>query len=156
MSMFAFGIDTIQRKIQKSNIEGIMYKKDIIWIATANLLYPNNSTKELVSEIQIKSEIMKMFRIKITPVMLRKHLVSWENRQANPKESSMGGGRYRYLFHTKDGITPSTDGKYRLYKKIDKQFDGNDKDGEIHPNPYEIPDNYMFLIDWYEKNYFEE
>ncbi len=131
-----------------------MYKKDMIWVATATLIYPQTSPTHLVTEENIVREIARLFQDTITPVMLRQHLVSWEKRQQNPNYPPAGGIRDRYLFRTEDGLIPSGRGDYRLYKQIDSQYDGPDKRGPIHPDPNEVQQPYQYLLDWYKSTYF--
>ena len=131
-----------------------MIKMDMIWIATAKLIYPRTSPSILVSQREINREITKLFDVSISRVMLEKHLVSWEDRQADRVIPTRGGSRNRYLFRTKDGLSPSKDGNFRLYKQIDSKYDGVDKIGRTHPESSNIPEKYHSLIEWYEAKYF--
>ena len=131
-----------------------MIKMDMIWIATATLIHPNTSPNHLVTRTQIEDKVANLFEIKITPIMISRHLVSWKDRDADKYNPKRGGSRNRYLFKTVDGMNPSTDGDYRLYKKYDGQFDGQDKTGRIYPIASEIPSKYQYLIDWYKSQYF--
>ena len=125
-----------------------------IWVATAFLIHPDISSSRLVTFNEIIEKINHLFPINITPVMIKKHLVSWENRQRRKKQPSTGGSDYRFLFKTLDGVIPSQCNKFRLYKKQDSQFDGIEKTGNTHPDHSKIPDAYHYLIDWYQKEYF--
>ena len=132
-----------------------MIKMDMIWVATAKLIYPEASPSCLVSRKEIEQEIARLFNDKITPVMLAKHLVSWEDRQADKTIKTRGGSRNRYLFRTTDGLLLSKDGDYRLYKQMDGKYDGVDKAGRTHPWPSDIPEKHHYLIEWYKSIYFE-
>lgn len=129
-------------------------KMDMIWVATAFLIHPDTFIKHLTTFNQIIEKIGHLFQMQITPVMIHKHLVSWENRQVSAQNPSMGGSRNRYLFKTFDGMNPSAKGSFRLYKKDDAKFDGLGKTGKTHPKPYDIPEAYRYLIEWYENEYY--
>ena len=79
--------------------------------------------------------------------------MSWENRQADKTNPARGGSRNRYLFRTEDGVSPSEYGDFRLYKDTDSLHDGKDKTGRINPELNEIPEEYHYLIDWYNNKY---
>jgi len=130
-----------------------MIKMDMIWVATAKLIYPEIACSYLVSQKAIEQEVSRLFGVRITPVMLKKHLVSWEDRQADRTIPARGGSRNRYLFRTSDGLSPSPDGDLRLCKKIDSKYDGIDKTGRTCPEPDRIPEEYHYLIKWYESEY---
>ena len=130
-----------------------MIKMDAIWLATAKLIYPGTSPARLVSRGDIEQEVANLFRMNITPVMLTKHLVSWENRQSDRTNPSRGGSRNRYLFRTVEGLRPSRDGDFRLYKQRDGEHDGVDKTGRTHPRSCDVPDEYRYLIEWYQAKY---
>jgi len=131
-----------------------MTKMDMIWIATASLIYPEINTKKLVTRNQIELEVAKLFGASITPIMIEGHLVSWEDRQADKKEMTRGGSRNRYLFKTLNGKKPAQNGKFRLYKQIDTIFDGWDKTGPSAPVPTNIETRYQYLLEWYKGLYF--
>ena len=131
-----------------------MIKMDMIWIATAKLIYPQTSPSVLVSRRQIEQEVAKLFGKTITPIMVEKHLVSWEDRQADRLHPARGGSRNRYLFRTIDGVSPFKDGRFRLYKQVDSKYDGADKTGRVHPELEGIPEQYHDLVEWYESEYF--
>lgn len=97
---------------------------------------------------------MRLFGASITPVMIDKHLVSWEDRQADKTDPACGGSRNRYLFKTGNGVTTSPDGRFRLYKASDGEHDGQDKDGPTHPNPESVDPEYRHFLSWYEEQYF--
>lgn len=133
----------------------IMTKMDKIWIATASLLYPETSTHKLLDENGINEQIKKFWPgIDIDMRMLREHLVSTVRRVQNPQNPNAGGSRNRYLFRSEDGISPSIKGKFRLYKGVDSQFDGKEKDGKYHPSREDIETGFQYLVDWYCNFYF--
>lgn len=129
-------------------------KMDMIWIATAKLIHPSVSATTLVDGGLIQQEIARIFHETITPVMLNKHLVSWENKQTNPKTGSGGGSRNRYLFRTTDGLTPDARGRFRFYKHTDSTYDGTDKTGPTCPERQAVQEQYWYLLDWYESKYY--
>ena len=131
-----------------------MYKKDMIWIATATLIHPNITPTSVVGADHIESEIFRLFQDRITRIQLDTHLVSWKARDADATIPSRGGDRSRYFFKTKNGVTPSDDGDFRLYKSADSEFDGTDKTGTFHPRKADIPAQFHYLIDWYLEFYF--
>jgi len=131
-----------------------MTKMDKIWISTAVLIQPNTANNVTVAENQIIQEIKSRFQTTITPIMLTKHLVSWEDRQADKNNSARGGSRNRYLFRTVSGTNPSGGGNFRLYKRADSQHDGWDKTGPTCPQKHKIDPQYHQLVDWYLKNYY--
>ena len=132
--------------------------KNMIWIATANLIYPETSPSYLVSASDIRQEISRLFSDsdnKITTTFqLTRHLISWRDKDSDTAYDRQGGDRSRFLFQTSNGKTPSSKGKYRLYKKIDGEFDGSEKTGTIHPPKNSIPVKFHFLIDWYAHEYY--
>jgi hypothetical protein len=130
-----------------------MIKMDMIWIATALLIYPNVSPTQLVTRSQIENKIRNLFRTEITPIMLEVHLVSWEGRQADTGNPTRGGSRNRYLFRTIDGSSPSGIGNFRLYKKLDSKYDGWDKTARVCPVKKDIPTSYHYLVDWFLEHY---
>ena len=131
-----------------------MIKMDMIWIAAAMLIYPKTSLTFTVTRIQIEEKVANLFGADLTPIMIERHLVSWEDRQANKTFPTRGGNRARYLFRTEDGKTPSRKGQYRLYKNLDGNFDGIDKTGRTHPDKADIPLEYHNLIEWYLAKYY--
>ena len=57
-----------------------MSKMDKIWIALANLIHPQTIQNALMTSRDIVREVQRLFPgTDITPVMLEKHLVSWED-----------------------------------------------------------------------------
>ncbi len=130
-----------------------MIKMDMIWIATAKLIYPNTYSSKLVSLGSIEQGVSRIFNARITPIMVDKHLVSWEDRQADKAIPARGGSRNRYLFKTEDGISPSGNGDFRLYKDKDGKHDGKDKTGRTRPELGDIPQEYHYLIEWYDDKY---
>jgi hypothetical protein len=131
-----------------------IYNKDMIWVAVAKLICPNTSPSYLVTRAQIEQEIKRLFKKTITPIQLERHLVSWEDRDADTAQPRRGGDRSRYLFRTLDGTTPLRQDQYRLYKKIDSQYDGAEKTGSTHPTKGRVPQKFHYLIEWYETTYF--
>jgi hypothetical protein len=131
-----------------------MIKMDMIWIAAATLIYPKTLSRQLVSESQIEEQVYRLFKSKITPFMVSKHLVSWEDRQADQENPRRGGSRNRYLFRTMDGVSPSGAGSFRLYKQIDSKYDGWEKTGRICPELEDFPGEYHYLIKWYSEHYY--
>jgi hypothetical protein len=131
-----------------------MIKMDMIWIAAASLIYPELTSRRLLTETQIKEQVYRLCKTKITPIMVSKHLVSWEGRQADTGNPRRGGSRNRYLFRTTNGKNPSGAGSYRLYKQIDSQYDGWEKTGRMCPEYEDIPDEYHYLIGWYNRHYY--
>lgn len=140
----------------ESFLEGAkMTKMDKIWVALANLFHPQTSQNILKTNNDIIREVRRLFPgTNITPVMIEKHLVSWEDRMADKKIPARGGSRNRYLFRTNDGSNPSANGDFRLYKRIDSPHDGWEKTGEICPDPYDVLPQYRSLISWYQNQYF--
>jgi hypothetical protein len=131
-------------------------KMDMIWIATALLLYPETSPRRLISEGDIEKEVVRLFgedSISIS-IMIAKHLVSWEDRQADKNNPRRGGSRNLYLFRTKNGIEPSSEGKFRLYKIIDSRYDGWEKTSRISPEQESIPVEFHYLLEWYKSQYY--
>lgn len=133
-----------------------MIKMDMVWVATAKLIHPGISSSVLVARNEIQQEVARLFGEKITPVMIEKHLVSWEDRQADRTYPKRGGSRNRYLFRTEDGVSPSGDGDFRLYRQSDAEYDGIDKTGRIHPEIDAIPERYHYLMEWYQSEYFPD
>jgi hypothetical protein len=131
-----------------------MIKMDKIWIAAASLLYPDTSAARLITLKEMLEEINRLFPTKITPVMITHHLVSWVDRQASKANPAMGGSRNRYLFRTRDGLSPSGRGDFRLYKEMDGRFDGVDKTGRVRPEENQIPPEYFYLLEWHRNDYF--
>ncbi len=130
-------------------------KMDRIWLAVAQLIYPDSSKQVLVNYSQIIQQINSLEPlIQIHPIMVSHHLVSWVDRQADATNPKRGGSRNRYLFRTDDGIKPSCDssGKYRLYKKDDGCYDGWDKTSKTCPDRKKFP--FPELLDWYNETYF--
>lgn len=131
-----------------------MIKMDMIWIAAAMLIYPDTSSRKLITARQIENQVLSFFNTQITPIMIIKHLVSWEDRDADRSNPSRGGSRNRYLFRSINGTQPSREGKFRLYKSNDLQFDGWDKTGRICPEIDSIPEELRYLFKWYYSCYF--
>jgi len=124
---------------------------DMIWIATAKLIYPHTDDRYTVTDGQITTEIMRLFHTTVTPVLYKAHLVSSIDRHADKKNPARGGSRNRYLFRTTDGKSPDKNGDYRLYMQPDSIHDGKDKTGKTCPEREAIPTEYHELLDWYLK-----
>jgi excisionase family DNA binding protein len=132
-----------------------MTKMDKIWVALANLIHPHTSQSVLKTSQDIIREVKRLFPgTNITPVMLEKHLVSWEDRMADKKIPARGGSRNRYLFRTDNGFTPSETGDFRLYKRTDSPHDGWEKTGKTCPGANDILPRFRNLITWYQGHYF--
>jgi hypothetical protein len=130
-----------------------MTKMDMIWVAVGNMLYPDTSSSITVTRSQIEAHVAKFFGAKITPVMIERHIVSSEDRQADKSNPRRGGSRNRYLFRSSDDRTPSRDGRFRLYKISDAKHDGWEKSGPTHPDTLAVEDEYRYLIEWYVSQY---
>jgi excisionase family DNA binding protein len=148
------------KRFGRSDVESFlevskMTKMDKIWVALANLIHPQTSQNILMTSRDIVGEVQRIFPgTDITPVMLEKHLVSWEDRMADKKIPARGGSRNRYLFRTDNGSTPSASGDFRLYKRTDAPHDGWEKTGKICPGPNDVLPQYRTLISWHQNHYF--
>ncbi len=131
-----------------------MIKMDMIWVAISSLLYPETRAAKTVSLEEIRAQVKELFNISINPIMVERHLISSEGRQADKKRLRRGGSRKRYLFRTIDGFMPSREGGFRLYKRCDATYDGWEKTGPIHPESSAVARKYQYLIEWYQFNYF--
>ena len=127
---------------------------DMIWVAVASMIHPTTASSKTITRGEIEVQVLKLFGTTLTPVMIEKHLVSWENRQADKALPRRGGSRNRYLFKTADSHTPSRDGRFRLYKVADGTRDGWEKDGPTCPDRKAVADDHRHLVDWYETHYF--
>ena len=126
-----------------------MTKMDMVWVAVATLLHPRTTASAFVRKSQIDSKVMELFGKTITPVMINKHLVNSEDRQADRANPSRGGSRNRYLVKTEDGA-------FRLYKHRDGVRDAWDKTGPTHPEPNNLDSEYREIVAWYESEYFDK
>lgn len=133
-----------------------MTKMDMIWVAVASMIQPSTDSSKTVARSEIAAKVTELFGATLTPVMIEKHLVSWEDRQADKANPRRGGSRKRYLFKTVDGHTPFGKGQFRLYKATDRTRDGWEKDGPTCPVREAVADDYCHLIDWYRTRYFEK
>jgi len=131
-----------------------MAKMDMIWVSVASLLHPETRSSKTVTLRAIEQQVVRLFGASITPVMVDKHLVSWEDRQADKAYPARGGSRNRYLFKTGDGASKSPAGSFRLYKASGESQDGQEKDGPTHPSPERVEREYRHLLSWYEEHYF--
>lgn len=122
-----------------------MTKMNMVWVAVAKLLHSHPARS--VTKNDIDRLVRKLFQAEITPVMINVHLVASEDRQADKANPRRGGSRNRYL-------SRESDGTFRLYKKSDEIHNGVDKSGPTHPTIGSLPDEYGYLVTWYEKEYF--
>lgn len=127
---------------------------DMIWVAVANMIHPITASSKTVTRGEIEAQVSELFGATLKPVMIERHLVSWEDRQANKTLPRRGGSRNRYLFKTSDGHTPARDGRFRLYKAADGTHDGWEKVGRTCPDREAVADDHRHLVDWYETRYF--
>ena len=134
-----------------------MTKMDMIWVATAELIHPNTDSAYTVSRHQIEQKIRGLFGADVVRVMIEKHLVSFVPRMADKGYPPQGGSRNRYLFRTTNGFDPDEDGNYyRLSKEQDRQFDGRDKTGKLRPERDDLEEEFHYLLDWHEKEYYSD
>jgi hypothetical protein len=82
-----------------------MTNMDKIWIATALLINPNTSNTTLITRQDIEKEIWNRWGTKITPVMLGKHLVSWEASKRGDSQYD-GWDKTGPLYPQKNKIDP--------------------------------------------------
>lgn len=125
-----------------------MNKMTKFWLATASVVHPAVSTERLVTLSQIQQKHLELFN-ETLPQSLEQQLISWKRRYADKNKPTRGGSRNRYLFRTADGYTPSSNGKFRLYKLSDSQHDGTDKTGPTNPGIEDVPPNFEYLVNWY-------
>ena len=123
-----------------------MTKMDMVWVAVALLVHPRVEANVFVEKSQIDSKVLELFGKIITPVMINKHLVNSEDRQADRANPSRGGSRNRYLVRGERG-------SFRLYKQRDGESDAWDKTDRTHPHPHEIDPEYRYLVTWYQNEY---
>ena len=123
-----------------------MTKMDMIWIGVASLIYPQTSSNTFVRKANVEKIVSEMFGATITPVMLTKHLVNSEDRQADKDNPDRGGSRDRYLFK-------NSNGEFRLSKDQDSTSDGWDKKGPTHPDPSKLDEKFIELLEWYKNEY---
>ncbi|MXX91551.1 MAG: hypothetical protein F4Y68_20295 [Boseongicola sp. SB0665_bin_10] len=123
-----------------------MTKMNMVWIAVASLLHPKIESNLFVRKPEIESKVRELFNVTITPVMIDKHLVNSEDRQADPNNPSRGGSRNRYL------VRGAYD-NFRLYKQSDSESDAWDKTGPTCPDSKSIDPEYEYLVTWYERMY---
>ena len=123
-----------------------MTKMDMVWVAVASLLHPRTEANVFVEKSQIDSKVLELFGETITPVMIDKHLVNSEDRQADRANPSRGGSRNRYLVRGEHS-------SFRLYEQRDGESDAWDKTGPTHPDPNNIDPEYRYLVTWYRREY---
>ncbi|HRJ50065.1 MAG TPA: hypothetical protein PKU91_06010 [Phycisphaerales bacterium] len=133
-----------------------MTKMDMIWCATASLIHPAMGCVRTVPLDAILAKVASLYGddLKITPVMVTHHLVSWQDRQADQSHPDRGGSRNRYLFRTVDGRTPAPNGDFRLSKSIDHQYDGWDKNGPASPRHDVLNEDARGFVKWFRDQYF--
>ena len=138
-----------------------MDKMDMIWVVTALEIYPEINSIKIISKGTIIDKVKEIWGDKIFDTMINTHLVSWKDRDCDKKQPTRGGSRKRYLFKTKDGHTPDSYGKFRLYKRKDNKYDGVDKTGPFHPEKEKIEKTFPIgniepetLIRWYKEEYY--
>lgn len=138
-----------------------MYKMDMIWITVALEIYPDTNSSILVSKTTMKQKIKEYWDETISDVMVNVHLVSWKPRDKDKNIPSRGGDRKRFLFKTRNGVTPNSYGSFRLYKHKDSHHDSDDKkEGKTCPelaNITDFPVNYITpeeLLNWYTNVYY--
>ena len=124
----------------------LMTKMNMVWVAVAALIYPETEAIVCVSKHQIDSAVMRLFGATITHVMINKHLVNSEDRQADRRNPQQGGSRNRYLVKVNSG-------SFRLYKLGDNLSDAWDKTGPTHPDIESLDDEYRYLVTWYQNEY---
>ena len=123
-----------------------MTKMDMVWVAVALLVHPRVEASVVVEKSQIDSKVLELFGETITLVMIDKHLVNSEDRQADRANPSRGGSRNRYLVRGERG-------SFRLYKQRDAESDAWDKTGPTHPHPHKTDPEYRYLVTWYQNEY---
>lgn len=125
----------------------------MIWIAVASLIAPNTSSSRTVTRQAIQVRVAELFGQSITPVVIDRHLVSSVDRQADRTIPARGGSRNRYLFRTIDGVSPSNQGNFRLYKTTDSRHDGHEKTGKTLPKLAAVATDHQHYVDWYIAHY---
>ena len=123
-----------------------MTKMDMVWVAVATIIHPRAASSVFVTKSKIDSTVAKLFGEIITPVMINKHLVNSEDRQADRSNPQRGGSRNRYLVR-------GGHGDFRLYKSSDSSSDAWEKTGPTRPDPNKLDPDYRHLVSWYETNY---
>ena len=123
-----------------------MTKMDMVWVAVSSLLHPRTEANVFVEKSQIDSKVLELFGDTIMPVMINKHLVNSEDRQADRTNPIRGGSRNRYLVRGEHG-------SFRLYKQCDGESDAWDKTGPTHPDPNNMVAEYRHLVTWYGSEY---
>ncbi len=129
-----------------SDQENPVTKMDMVWIAVASLIHPEVNMRITVGKEDIDRMVQELFKKIIIPVMINRHLVNSEDRQADVFNPQRGGSRIRYLY--RDDV-----GRFRLYKNIDHNSDGWEKTGRTCPEPDNVTGEFRHLIDWYRSNY---
>ena len=124
-----------------------IHKISMVWIVVAESLRSGDA--QSLGQDEIIHAVREKFQKEIPPVMISGHLVGSVGRHADknyyPKR---GGGRYRYL-------SRDPDGRFRLYKETDGP-DGWDKTktSPRYPSLDKLPQEYHYLVEWYESEYF--
>ena len=114
----------------------------VVWIATA-LLHTENKNKEAFRQSEIFQKVRDLGLVQSTDSTIRTHISSHcvANRKAQPDT-------HRKLFAVRNGW-------FRLYRPGDPH-DITRKKGRIAPLPEEIPEEYRWLLNWYEDDYIRD
>lgn len=122
-----------------------IHKISMVWIVVAESLRSGHA--QSLGQDEIIHAVREKFQKEIPPVMISGHLVGSEDRQSDKSNPQRGGSRNRYL-------SKEPDGRFRLYKKADEPRDGLDKTGPYCPSLEKLPQEYHYLVEWYESEYF--
>lgn len=77
---------SIGRFIRESyHLKLMMTKMDMVWVAAAELIWPNIDPAYTVSRSQIERKVTELWGKTIATVMIERHLVSSEDRMADTK-----------------------------------------------------------------------
>ena len=132
----------------ETRLEGTsLNKMDMIWVTVATMTYPETTAPSLLTADQIKAQVLLAFKTEVQSVMVTRHLVGSEDRQADRRTPARGGSRNRYLTRVGD--------RYRLYRKADGVEDGRDKTGPCCPSRDRVSCEHRFLVDWYRAEYYD-
>lgn len=112
---------------------------DEVWIATA-LLHKENPKRSSFSVREIVDRVAEEnIYGRLRPgVQIHAYMHCVANKRPNP-------GNYRILVETKEG------GR-RLFREGD-EFHPYREGGKMKPNPYDIPEKYEELLDWFDGEY---
>ncbi|MBI2936799.1 MAG: AbrB/MazE/SpoVT family DNA-binding domain-containing protein [Thaumarchaeota archaeon] len=111
----------------------------VVWIATA-LLHQENTSRDKFSHKEIFQKAKQLGLLQVSDSTLTTHISSHcvANRKAQPD------------IHRK--LLAVSNGWFRLYRPGDPYHPSREK-GKITPSPEEIPQQYRYLLDWYETEY---